>query len=106
MGGTAAAVPPLAVGEGFQRGPPRNRSPLAAFFLRFLSTPERNRTAGGNLTKTLAEMKIARDLAGGNWTKNQQKRSMIPPPAGAAHADSKVPAPFLKLLVDNCLTMC
>jgi hypothetical protein len=42
---------------------------LAAFFLRFLSTPERNRTAGGNLTKTLAEMKIARDLAGGNWTK-------------------------------------
>ena len=40
---------PFAVGEGFQRGPPRNRSPLAAFFLRFLSPPERNRTAGGTL---------------------------------------------------------
>ena len=29
-------VPPLAVGEGFQREPPRNRFPLAHFFPRFL----------------------------------------------------------------------
>ena len=48
-GGEPRRVPPLAVGEGFQRKPPRNRFPLAAFFLRFLSPPERNRTAGGTL---------------------------------------------------------
>ena len=47
-GGNRRAVSPLAVGEGFQRKPPRNRFPLAAFFLRFLSPPERNRTAGDN----------------------------------------------------------
>ena len=38
---------PFVVGEGFQREPHRNRFPLAAFFPRFLSTPERKRAAGG-----------------------------------------------------------
>ena len=40
MGGTAAAGPPLAVGEGFQRGPPRNRSPLAVSFAGFFGGKE------------------------------------------------------------------
>ena len=55
-GGNRRAVSPLAVGEGFQRGPPRNRSPLAAFFLRFLSPLERNRTAGGKETNSIREI--------------------------------------------------
>ena len=41
------AGPSMAVGEGFQRKPPRNRFPLAAFFPRFLSPLERNRAPGG-----------------------------------------------------------
>ena len=40
MGGTAAAGPPLAVGEGSQRGPPRNRSPLAVSFAAFFGGKE------------------------------------------------------------------
>ena len=55
-GGNRRAVSPLAVGEGFQRGPPRKRSPLAAFFLRFLAPLERNRTAGGKETNSIREI--------------------------------------------------
>ena len=39
-GGNRRAVPPLAVGEGFQREPPRNRFPLAASFPTFFAVKE------------------------------------------------------------------
>ena len=45
---------PFVVGEGFQRGPPRNRSPLAAFFPSFLFR-KRKLAAKGKLPKSSKE---------------------------------------------------
>ena len=81
-GGNRRAVSPLAVGEGFQRKPPRNRFPLALFLfhLSFCRT-KRKVAAGGNLIKT--SEKTIYDTAPGRGRARMRgsPRKAIPPAA-------------------------